>query len=111
MSNFYIFIIVVAVLIIIFLTGRRRKMDSVKSKRFKTIKQRRSWADEAVMSPEQVEEKLQSLLSLIEEEIVPTQPLRAGLLKEIVKEWAELKKHIFEDRRSWVRKPDEEGES
>ncbi len=108
MSNLYIFIIIVAVLIIIFLTGRKRKMDRVMSKRSKTIKQRRSWADEAVMSPEQVEEKLQGLLSLIEEEIVPTHPLRAGLLKEIVKEWAELKIHIFEDRRSWVRKPDEE---
>jgi len=29
------------------------------------------------------------------------------LLKEIVKEWGDLKKEAFNDRRSWVRKPED----
>ena len=73
-------------------------MDSVKSRRSRNIEKHQSWAHESIMNPEQVDEKLQGLYKLIEEEIVPTHPHRAELLKEIVQDWGDLKKkHLTKD--------------
>ena len=107
MTELLIVIIVVLVLAVILLSGRSRQIDSAKSERSDTLEKRQSWDHESIMSPEQVEEKLQGLFKLIEEEIVPTHPHRAELLKEIVQEWGDLKKEAFNDRRSWVRKPED----
>ncbi|MFQ6607785.1 MAG: hypothetical protein ACE5EE_04520 [Fidelibacterota bacterium] len=113
MSEFVIVIIVAVVLIIVFFAGRNQQMKTISSKRSENIERHKTWADESILTPEQVEEKLEGLRKLIQEEIVPTHPHRAELLMEIVEEWATLKKQAFKDRRSWVRKPDKKdnGES
>lgn len=108
MTELLIVIIVILVLIVILLSGRTGQMDSVKSRRSRNIEKHQSWAHESIMNPEQVDEKLQGLYKLIEEEIVPTHPHRAELLKEIVQDWGDLKKEAFNERRSWVRKPEKD---
>ena len=58
------------------------------------------------MSDRQVQQVREGLIRSVEEKFAK-QPEDLEQLKEIINDWAKLKIKSFQERRSWVRRPDQ----
>ncbi|UCH10293.1 MAG: hypothetical protein JSU61_14045 [Fidelibacterota bacterium] len=109
MNQIIIGIIILIVLLAVFLSGRRQRLEKVESEASDQRAEKESWAKESVMSDRQVEQLRMDLIKSIEERFAD-RPEDQERLKEIINDWADLKVQMFHERRSWVRRPEEEPE-
>ena len=98
-----IVLIVIAVLAVIFYTRRREHLHEVHKDVELKQKEKRSWLEEKYLSFGEVQNLQRVLKEEIEEKFQDEE--KRNLLIQIVTEWAELRIKTFQDRRSWVRKP------
>ena len=58
----------------------------------------------------QVQDRKKELFDVIDANL-SDHPTQSDQLKEIINDWADLKVKSFENRRSWVRKPNQDSDS
>jgi hypothetical protein len=106
MNEIIIGIIILVILIAVLLSGRKRRLDQAESDVTDQHAEEESWAKESVMSDREVQQLRGKLIRSIEEKFAD-RPEDLDQLKEIINDWADLKVRMFQERRSWVRRPDQ----
>ena len=106
MNEIIIGIIILIILIAVLLSGRKQRLAQTESDISDQRDEEKSWAKESVMSDRQVQQVREGLIRSVEEKFAK-QPEDLEQLKEIINDWAELKIKSFQERRSWVRRPDQ----
>ena len=101
---FLIAVVIIAVLALLFYTRRREHLHEVHKDVELKQKEKGSWLEEKYLSYGEVQNLQHVLKAEIEEKFQDEE--KRNILMEIVTEWAELRIKTFQDRRSWVRKPE-----
>ena len=105
--NIGILIIVIAVIVLAIFASRKNQMEGAEQNRETEQTEKETFANEDILSYGQVQERKKELIDAIETNLAD-KPEQLAQLKQIIDDWAELKVKSFLDRRSWVRKPEEE---
>ena len=105
--NMGILIVVIAVIVLAIFASRKNQMDGAEQNRETEQMEKETFASEDILSYGQVHERKKELIDAIETNLAE-KPEQLVQLKQIIDDWAELKVKTFLDRRSWVRKPEEE---
>jgi len=105
MNEIVIGIFVLIILIAAFLSGRKRLMTHAESDRTAKHSERELWAKKSIMTYGQVQQIREELIESMEEKL-EDHPEQLNRLKEIINDWAEVKIQSFQERRSWIRRPD-----
>ena len=105
--NIGILIIVIAVIVFAIFASRKNQMEGAEQNRETEQTEKETFANEDILSYGQVQERKRELIDAIETNLAD-KPEQLAQLKQIIDDWAELKVKSFLDRRSWVRKPEEE---
>ncbi len=111
MNEIVIAVIILAIIVAIILSGRKHRMVQAESHMSSNLEQKEAWAQESVMSYNEVQEIRKNLITSVEERYTDRHEDQERL-KEIINDWADLKIRAFQERRSWVRRPgkgDQEG--
>ena len=107
MNEIVIGFIVLFIMIVVILSGRKNKIAEAKSEKEAGQAKEKSWKSEQMVSYGQVQDSREELIHTLEENLVD-QPEQLERIKKIINDWADLKVRTFQERRSWVRKSDEE---
>ncbi len=105
--NIGILIIVIAVIVLAIFASRKNQMEGAEQNRETEQTEKETFANEDILSYGQVQERKRELIDAIETNLAD-KPEQLAQLKQIINDWAELKVKSFLDRRSWVRKPEDE---
>jgi len=105
-----ILIIVLALLIYAFSTHGKKEMSEADYIREQFKIKKAASANEDVVSYGQVQDRKKELFDVIDANL-SDHPTQSDQLKEIINDWADLKVKSFENRRSWVRKPNQDSDS
>ncbi len=106
MNEIIITIIILGLVIAVILSGRKRRLDNAESHMMTKLAERENWAKESVMSYTEIQEIRSNLIASVEEKFTDSQE-DATRLKEIINDWADLKIESYQERRLWVRRPDQ----
>ena len=106
MYEIIIGIFILIILAAVFLSGRKQKIAHAKVNKTTKRAERESWTQKSVMSFGQINQFREELIKSMEEKFAD-HPEQMKQLKEIINDWADLKIQSFQERRSWVRKPDQ----
>ncbi len=98
--------IILIILVAAILAGRQRGLEHVQSHRDTIDAEKEAWAEESVLSYEEVQLLRQDLIDAVHGRLVD-HPEDEELLKQIINDWADLKIESYQERRSWVRSPDQ----
>tara|TARA_Y100000294_G_C8471482_1_gene302873 strand:+ start:373 stop:699 length:327 start_codon:yes stop_codon:yes gene_type:complete len=107
MNEIVIGIIVLLIMVMVILSGRKKQIADAKSEKEAGQAEEESWKSEQVLSYGQVQDAREELVHALEENLAD-QPEQLERIKKIINDWAELKVRTFQERRSWVRKPDQD---
>lgn len=102
-------IILIVVLIIIGFAitwSNQGQVNEVESYRSDSEKQREFLSKHDNRTSAQVNEERETLVTTIESALVD-QPGQLEKIRSIINDWADMKIQTFQNRRSWVRNPDE----
>ena len=102
--EYIIFVVIIAVLAVVFYTRRREHLEETYKDVALKQEEKKSWSEEKHMSYGEIQELLRVLAREIEEKFEDEE--KRDLLLKMVNEWAELRIKAFQDRRSWLRKPE-----
>ena len=105
--NIGILIVVIAVIVLAIFASRKNQMEGAEQNRETEQMEKETFASDDILSYGQVQERKKELIDAIETNLAD-KPEQLVQLKQIIDDWAELKVKTFLDRRSWVRKPEEE---
>ncbi len=105
MNEIIITVIILAFIVAIVLSGRKHRLSQADSAMTDNLEQKEAWAQEAVMSYGEVQEIRAKLITSVEEKYTDNLEDQERL-KQIINDWADLKIRAFQERRSWVRRPD-----
>ena len=105
--NIGILIIIISVIVLAIFASRKNQMEGAEQNRETEQTEKETFANEDILSYGQVQERKRELIDAIETNLAD-KPEQLAQLKQIIDDWAELKVKSFLDRRSWVRKPEEE---
>jgi len=105
--NIGILIIIISVIVLAIFASRKNQMEGAEQNRETEETEKETFANEDILSYGQVQERKRELIDAIETNLAD-KPEQLAQLKQIIDDWAELKVKSFLDRRSWVRKPEEE---
>ncbi|SVA49981.1 uncharacterized protein METZ01_LOCUS102835 [marine metagenome] len=105
--NIGILIIIISVIVLAIFASRKNQMEGAEQNRETEQTEKETFASEDILSYGQVQERKKELIDAIETNLAD-KPEQLVQLKQIIDDWAELKVKTFLDRRSWVRKPEEE---
>ena len=105
--NIGILIIIISVIVLAIFASRKNQMEGAEQNRETEQTEKETFANEDILSYGQVQERKKELIDAIETNLAD-KPEQLVQLKQIIDDWAELKVQTFLDRRSWVRKPEEE---
>mgnify|MGYP001432205384 FL=1 len=105
--NIGILIIIISVIVLAIFASRKNQMEGAEQNRETEQMEKETFASEDILSYGQVQERKRELIDAIETNLAD-KPEQLVQLKQIIDDWAELKVKTFLDRRSWVRKPEEE---
>ena len=105
--NIGILIIIISVIVLAIFASRKNQMEGAEQNRETEQTEKETFANEDILSYGQVQERKRELIDAIETNLAD-KPEQLAQLKQIINDWAELKVKSFLDRRSWVRKPEEE---
>ena len=105
--NIGILIIIISVIVLAIFASRKNQMDGAEQNRETEQTEKETFANEDILSYGQVQERKKELIDAIETNLAD-KPEQLVQLKQIIDDWAELKVRAFQNRRSWVRKPEEE---
>ena len=105
--NIGILIIIISVIVLAIFASRKNQMEGAEQNRETEQMEKETFASEDILSYGQVQERKRELIDAIETNLAD-KPEQLVQLKQIIDDWAELKVQTFLDRRSWVRKPEEE---
>ncbi len=97
-------VVVILLIIWVFISSRKSHLNKANEYLKKQLSQKEQWKQEKIMSYGQVQETKKQLIARIEEKFKDN-PEQESLLKEIINDWAELKVRSFQERRSWIRRP------
>ena len=107
MNEIVIGIIVLLIMVVVILSGRKEQIAKTESEKEADQAEEESWKMEEVMNDSQVQDIREELVNTLEENLAD-QPEQLERIKKIINDWANLKVRTFENRRSWVRKPEKE---
>ena len=105
--NIGILIIIISVIVLAIFASRKNQMEGAEQNRETEQTEKETFANEDILSYGQVQERKRELIDAIETNLAD-KPEQLAQLKQIINDWAELKVKSFLDRRSWVRKPEDE---
>jgi len=105
--NIGILIIIISVIVLAIFASRKNQMEGAEQNRETEQTEKETFASEDILSYGQVQERKKELIDAIETNLAD-KPEQLVQLKQIIDDWAELKVRAFQNRRSWVRKPEEE---
>ena len=105
--NIGILIIIISVIVLAIFASRKNQMEGAEQNRETEQTEKETFSNEDILSYGQVQERKGELIDAIETNLAD-KPEQLAQLKQIIDDWAELKVKSFLDRRSWVRKPEEE---
>ena len=100
--NTVVLIIILAVLLYAMINNSQEKRLDARKQKDRLAAEKEENLNEEIATYGQVQERKKQLMSLIESNL-SDHPDESKQLKEIIKEWADLKIEAFENRRSWVR--------
>ena len=103
----YLILIIVILIVGFAITWTTGLTAEAESNREIQHREREIWAQEKIMSYEQVQEEREKLIHTLEEAL-PNHPKQLSQLINIVNDWADLKIKTIQERRSWVRSPDKD---
>jgi len=106
MNEIIIGLIILIILIVVFLFGRKQKLAHAESDKAAKRAEKELWVKQSVMSYGQVQQIREELIKSMEDKLAEN-PEQVEQLKKIINDWADLKIQSFQERRSWVRKPDQ----
>lgn len=98
--------VILIIMIAAMLAGRQRGLHHIESHKESIEAEKDAWAEESVLSFEAVQLLRQELIDAVHGRLVD-HPEDEELLKQIINDWADLKIESYEERRSWVRSPDQ----
>ena len=107
MNEIVIGIIVLLIMVVVILSGRKEQIAKAESEKEADQAEEESWKKEEVINDSQVQDIREELVNTLEENLAD-QPEQLERIKKIINDWANLKVRTFENRRSWVRKPEKE---
>lgn len=97
-------VVVVLIVVVIILVSRKEFVHEAHSEVSEIVEERMDWQQANRMTYGEIEDMKSHMITVLMHDQVE-QDEKEKLL-QLVNEWAELKKASFEDRRSWVRKPE-----
>ena len=100
--NTVVLIIILAVLLYAMINNSQEKRLDARKQKDRLAAEKEENFNEEIATYGQVQERKKQLMSLIESNL-SDHPDESKQLREIIKEWADLKIEAFENRRSWVR--------
>ena len=103
----YLILIIVILIVGFAITWTTGLTADAESKREIKRREREIWAQEKIMSYDQVQEEREKLIHTLEQAL-PNNPKQLSQLIIIVNDWADLKIKTIQERRSWVRSPDKD---
>lgn len=109
MNEILITVIVLIMFLIVFLAGRKEQVTKAESEKEGLRSEKESWSKEEVKSHSDIDETRDEMTQLIEEKL-DADPDDGIRMKFLINEWADLKKRVFSERRSWVRNPEKDSE-
>ena len=104
MEMLIVFLIMVIFGFVIYII-RKEDLAEVKDDLEEKLEEKKSWSQQKFMSYGEVKKAKADLHAVIDKNFVREK--EGKLLHEILDEWAELKVQSFQERRSWVRRPEE----
>jgi len=107
MNEILIATVVLIVLIFVFFAGRKEKVSQAEKDKEDRRSEKEAWSKEEVKSHGDIEATVEELHQFIEENS-DSDNKDSTRFKELISEWAELKKTSFSERRSWVRSPNKD---
>ncbi len=109
MNEIIITVIVLILFLLVFLFGRKEQVSQAVLDKEDFKAEKDSWSKEEIKSHTDIDETRDEMNKLIEEKL-DADPDEGIHLKFIINEWADLKKRVFSERRSWVRNPEKDSE-
>ncbi len=109
MNEIIITVIVLILFLLVFLFGRKEQVSQAASDKEGFQAEKDSWSKEEIKSHGDINNTRDEMNKLIQEKL-DADPDEGIHLKYIINEWADLKKRVFSERRSWVRNPDKDSE-
>ena len=109
MNELLITVIVLILFLLVFLFGRKEQVSQAELDKEGLKAEKDSWSKEEIKSHSDIDATRDEMNQLIEENL-DADPDDGSHLKYIINEWADLKKRVFSERRSWVRNPDKDSE-
>ncbi|CAM2064153.1 hypothetical protein SCOR_02220 [Sulfidibacter corallicola] len=99
---------VLALLIVVFVLAKRELVTEADSERDEVLREKENWNRHKYMSAGDVTRETERLLKAVDARFADDASLRESLT-EVIEEWSEVRIQAFQDRRSWVRRLDENG--
>lgn len=109
MNEILITIIVLVMFLFVFLASRKEQVSQAETEKEGLRSEKESWSKEEVKSHGDIDSTRDEMTRLIENKLDADDD--DGIrLKFLIDEWADLKKRVFSERRSWVRNPEKDSE-
>ncbi len=102
-----IIIVIVIVLLVSFLVSNTEQTKVVEEEKESLQAEKKGWEDEEIIELGEIDSRKKSMLEMIETAF-PDDSENSRTLKVLIQDWAKMKEKIFNDRRSWVRKPEQD---
>ena len=106
MLEWIIGIIVLGIILWAFSANRIEKYRKARELKKEILGKQEKWQEKNQLSYGQIQDRKFSLLKYVNDTIPEDTPEKRQLLN-LINDWAELQVRSFQDRRSWVRKPQE----
>ncbi|HIA22947.1 MAG TPA: hypothetical protein EYN76_00715 [Candidatus Marinimicrobia bacterium] len=104
MNEIIITVIVLILFLLVFLFGRKEQVSQAALDKEGFQAEKDSWSKEEIKSHGDIDATRDEMAKL------DADPDEGIHLKYIINEWADLKKRVFSERRSWVRNPEKDSE-
>jgi uncharacterized membrane protein len=104
-----IIIVIVIVLLVSFLISNKEQTKVVEEEKESIQAEKKVWEEDEIKELGEIDSRKKSMLEMIETAF-PVDSENSRTLKVLIQDWAKMKEKIFNDRRSWVRKPEEDKE-
>ena len=109
MNELFITVIVLILFLLVFFLGRKEQMSQAELDKEGLKSEKDLWSKEEIKSHSDIDVTRDEMNLLIDTKL-DADPDDGIHLKYIINEWADLKKRVFSERRSWVRKPEKNSE-
>ena len=105
--NQMVVVIIVLLLVVTFLLSGKEQTKKAEEEKESKRAEKEDWEKETMIEISEIQSRKDAMDSMVDSAF-ENDPEKKNTLKDAIQEWADMKKKVFSERRSWVRNPEKE---